>query len=96
VTIPEYLRFYDLSWSQLHKSDLGLESYEDRTLYTTWNISLRQIRQRNELSAKLLELWCYFSNQDLWYEIICNGDAYRLQWLQELTASQSCGSQSRD
>ncbi|KAK5702445.1 hypothetical protein LTR17_022300 [Elasticomyces elasticus] len=65
VSVATYLRLYKASSSRLHEDDAGLETYEHRTLYSTWRISLERIQQQNELSAKVLHLWCYFSNQDL-------------------------------
>jgi len=88
VSIATYLDLYNSSWTQLHEEDdTGLDTYEDRTLYTTWRISLQRIQQHNELSANLLSLWCYFSNQDLWYELLSDGDAGCLPWLGTLTES---------
>ncbi|KAK6384171.1 hypothetical protein LTR81_027439 [Elasticomyces elasticus] len=87
VSIATYLRLYESSWAQIHQDDPGLETYEDRTLYSTWRISLERIQQQNELSAKLLGLWCYFSSQDLWYELLCDGLREQLLWLRNLTES---------
>jgi tetratricopeptide (TPR) repeat protein len=87
VSVATYLRLYASSWAQLHEGDAGIESYEDRTLYSTWNISLEHIRQQNELSAKLLSLWCYFGNRDLWFELLCDGNAEGLPWIRDLTVS---------
>ncbi|KAK3620612.1 hypothetical protein LTR22_025513 [Elasticomyces elasticus] len=85
VSVATYLRLYKTSWSRLHEDDAGLETYEDRTLYSTWQISLERIQQQNELSAKVLSLWCYFGNRDLWYELLLDGDAECLPWLRDLT-----------
>jgi hypothetical protein len=87
ISVADYLKLYDTSWRQLHESDVGLDSYEDRTLYSTWRISFDQIQQQNELSAKLLGLWCYFSNQDLWYELVSAGSSEDIPWIQGLTSS---------
>ncbi|KAK3617870.1 hypothetical protein LTR22_026575 [Elasticomyces elasticus] len=84
VSVATYLHLYESSWAQIHQDDLGLETYEDRILYSTWRISLERIQQQNELSAKLLGLWCYFSNQDLWYEVLCDGNMEHLPWLRNL------------
>ena len=78
---------YETSWLQLHQSDPGLDSYEDRTLYSTWRISLDRLQQQNDLTVKLLRLWCYFSNQDLWFELLCAGSAKHLPWTQKLTSN---------
>nr|POE72161.1 vegetative incompatibility protein het-e-1 [Quercus suber] len=89
VSVAEYLTLYTSSWLQLHENDPGLDTYEDRTLYSTWRVSLDRIQQQNEVSAKLLGLWCYFSNQDLWFELIRGGPMEHLPWLRSLTASLS-------
>ena len=86
MSVADYLRLYDTSWQQLHESDVGLDSY-DRTLYSTWRVSFDQIKQQNELSAKLLGLWCYFSNQDLWYELVSAENPGDIPWIQDLTSS---------
>lgn len=87
VSIAEYLDLYRSSWRQLHEGDPGLDTYEDRTLYSTWRILLDHIERRNELSARLLELWCYFGNQDLWYELLRSGPTEDVPWLARLTES---------
>ena len=87
ISVSTYLRLYESSWAQIHQDDPGLETYEDRTLYSTWQISSERIQQQNELSARLLCLWCYFSNQDLWYELLCDGDTKQLPWMRNLTDS---------
>ena len=87
VSVAKYLSLYKSSWLQLHENDPGLDTYEDRTLYSTWRVSLDRIQQQNELSARLLGLWCYFGNQDLWFELVCDGPTEELPWLRGLTAS---------
>jgi tetratricopeptide (TPR) repeat protein len=65
-----------------------LSSYEDRTLYSTWQISFDNIKQRNPLSANLLRLWAYFDNQDLWFELLQHGESDNPKWLRELTKDE--------
>ena len=54
ISLSDYLRLYRESWVQLQESSPGLSSYEDRTLYSTWQISFNHVKQQNDLSAKLL------------------------------------------
>ena len=56
--------------AKIQKSSLRIISYEDCTLYSTWQLSLDHIKQQNGLSAKLLCLWAYFDNQDIWVELL--------------------------
>jgi len=50
VSLSDYLRLHKQSWVQLHKSSPELDSYEDRTLYSTWQISFDHVKQQNDFS----------------------------------------------
>ena len=75
MSFSDDLRLYKTSWTKLLKMSLELSSYEDRTLYSIWQLSFDHVKQRNELSAKLLQLWAYFDNQDIWFELLQHGDS---------------------
>jgi hypothetical protein len=75
ISFSDYLRLYQASWTILLKASPELSSYEDRTLYSTWQLSFDHVKQRNELSAKLLRLWAYFDNQDIWFELLRHRDS---------------------
>ncbi|KAG4427572.1 hypothetical protein IFR05_016945, partial [Cadophora sp. M221] len=81
----DYLRLYKKSWARLKETSPQLSSYEDRTLYSTWQISFDNIKQRNPLSADLLRLWAYFDNQDLWFQLLRHSDSDDPHWIRELT-----------
>jgi len=84
----DYLRLYKESWARLKETSPELSSYEDRTLYSTWQISFDNIKQRNSLSMNLLRLWAYFDNQDLWFELLQHGESDSPEWLRELTKDE--------
>ena len=84
ISFSDYRRLYETSWAKLQKTSPELSSYEDRTLYSTWQISFKRIEQRNILSAQLLRLWTYFDNQDLWFELLQHSDTEDSNWIQEL------------
>src|ERR1700684_4647630 len=84
----DYLRLYKTSWTKLLKMSPGLISYEDRTLYSTWQLSFDHVKQRNELSARLLRLWAYFDNQDIWFELLRHGNSKDPKWIHELTKDE--------
>ncbi|KAN0067154.1 HET domain containing protein [Elaphomyces granulatus] len=88
ISFSDYLRLYKESWTRLLKTSPELSSYEDRTLYSTWQLSFDQVKQRNELSAKLLQLWAYFDNQDIWFELLQHGDSEDPEWIRELTKDE--------
>ncbi|KAH8807443.1 hypothetical protein F5884DRAFT_899840 [Xylogone sp. PMI_703] len=70
TSFSEYLRLYEESWLKLQMTSPQVNSYEDRSLYTTWQITFDRIRQQNAASAQLLKLWAYFDKQDVWFELL--------------------------
>ncbi|TAQ90762.1 hypothetical protein B7494_g955, partial [Chlorociboria aeruginascens] len=87
-SVSDYLRLYKESWARLMETSPELSSYVDRTLYSTWQISFDNIKQRNPLSANLLRLWAYFDNQDLWFELLQHSESDNPKWLRELTKDE--------
>jgi tetratricopeptide (TPR) repeat protein len=88
ASLSDYNRLYKASWLKLQKKTPELSSYEDRKLYSTWQISFEHIQRQNSLSAKLLQLWAYFDNQDLWYELLQIHYSYGPKWLDELVEDE--------
>ncbi|KAI4260720.1 MAG: hypothetical protein LQ352_000112 [Teloschistes flavicans] len=88
ISFADYLRLYKTSWRKLQQTSPELSSYEDRQLYSTWQLSFGHIRQQNELSAQLLQLWAYFDNQDLWFELLRELDHTGPEWLRRLTEDE--------
>ncbi|OBT85618.1 hypothetical protein VE02_05176 [Pseudogymnoascus sp. 03VT05] len=88
VSLSDYLRLYKQSWVQLQKSSPELDSYEDRTLYSTWQISFDHVKQQNDISANLLRFWAYFDSQDLWLELLQHSDLNDPEWVRELTKDE--------
>src|SRR5215471_12092015 len=84
TSFAEYLHLYRASWLRLLQTSPDVSTYEDRQLYSTWQLSLDHIKQQNELSAMLLQLWAYFDNQDLWFELLQEGRTDGLEWLCQL------------
>lgn len=66
-SFDEYLELYDHSWNDLSQYSSGLIDYEGRTLYSTWNVSFKQVQDQDPAAAELLKLMAYLDNQDLWY-----------------------------
>ncbi|KAL9626500.1 MAG: hypothetical protein Q9204_007251, partial [Flavoplaca sp. TL-2023a] len=60
----EYLHMYEQSWEELAKNSDGLMEY-DRTLYSTWNLSLKQVAAQDPEAAELFRLMGYLGNADL-------------------------------
>jgi len=88
TSFADYLRLYKASWLKLQQTTPGLSTYEDRALYSTWQLSFDHIKRQNELSTKLLQLWAYFDSQDLWFELLREGSSRGLEWLSQLTEDE--------
>ena len=84
TSFSDYLRFYQASWLKLQRTSPQLGSYEDRSLYTTWQITFDRIAQRNPASAKLLKLWAYFGRQDVWFALLRHANSADDEWIQKL------------
>lgn len=58
----------------------GPIDHEERTLYSTWNVSFEQIQDHEPVAAKLQKLMAYLDNQDLWYELFEAGAGDTPAW----------------
>jgi hypothetical protein len=88
TSFADYLQLYKKSWLRMQQKTPRLLSYEDRALYSTWNISLNHVKQQSELATKLLQLWAYFDNQDVWLELLQEGRRSGSAWFSELVEDQ--------
>jgi len=88
ISFLDYLHLYKASWAKLLMTSPEINSYEDRMLYSTWQLSFDNVKQRNELSAKLVQLWAYFDNQDIWFELLRHSDSEDPEWIRELTKDE--------
>ncbi|CAN9331109.1 unnamed protein product [Alternaria alternata] len=84
TSLAEYLQLYRQSWLRLQQKMPRLLLYEDRALYSMWNISLDHVKQQSELATKLLQLWAYFDNQNVWLELLQEGRENAPEWFCEL------------
>jgi hypothetical protein len=71
VGLGAYLTFYEQQWSELMESqnwaDAPLQDYPIRSVWTTWAISYKAIRDRHKATANLLLLWSFLDNRDMWH-----------------------------
>ena len=89
MPISEYLHHYNMSWLELQQTSPKLLSYEDQTLYSTWNLSYLHIRKEDEAAAELLKLWAYFDNQDIWFDLLEAGKEHVFPaWFLRITRSR--------
>ena len=79
-----YVRLYKEQWDDLMSPDrrpeLPLVDYEQGSIGTTWTISFRAIEGGNASAAKLLRLWAFLDNKDLWYGLLQQAVSGREDW----------------
>jgi tetratricopeptide (TPR) repeat protein len=73
TTFAKYLHLYDQSWCHLQSNAEPQHQYSHGNLLSTWKISYSEIQQRDPSAAKLLLLFSYFNNRDIWFQLIENG-----------------------
>jgi tetratricopeptide (TPR) repeat protein len=88
TNFAEYLRLYEASWLKLQRTSPMLSSYEDRSLYTTWQVTYDRIRKENAASAQLLKLWAYFDKQDVWFGLLQRACDTENEWIRKLTEDE--------
>jgi hypothetical protein len=88
TSFSDYLRLYRASWLKLQRTSPQLSSYEDRSLYTTWQITFDRIQQQNPAAANLLKLWAYFDRRDVWYKLLQHTSSADDEWVQKLTQDE--------
>ena len=87
-SFEDYLELYNNSWSDLAQYDRGPEDYEERTLYSTWNISYQQVREQDLAAAELLKMLAFLDNQDLWHKLFHRGYTDAPAWWIEVNKSR--------
>lgn len=85
-----YLRLYNISWSELQADVSRLRDYQNESVQITWSISYECVKQYDSAAAKLLQLWAYLDNQDLWFALL-KRDSREFKdsiWFQDLVRSE--------
>ncbi len=72
-TFERYLEEYEQHWNIDPRRPLPLQKYQERTLYTTRDVSHTRLQGEDADAAKLLGLLAYFGNRRLWYELFRAG-----------------------
>ncbi|KAL9595974.1 MAG: hypothetical protein Q9179_004781 [Wetmoreana sp. 5 TL-2023] len=88
-SFDDYLELYNSSWSDLRQNSRGPMDYEERTLYSTWNVSFQQVRDQDPAAAELLKLMAYLDNKDLWYELFHQDIPDAPEWWTEVLKSRA-------
>ena len=65
--------------------DFAPREYDYRSIYTTWNVSIECVKQKNNDAANMLQLWSYLDNKDIWYSLFNNKQNRNLElWYSHL------------
>lgn len=88
-SFDDYLQLYIDSWNDLSQYSSRLVDYEERTLYSTWNLSFERVRDQDPTAADLLKLMAYLDNQDLWYELFHGGVGDTPAWWVDVLKSRA-------
>ncbi|KAH0542026.1 hypothetical protein FGG08_003575, partial [Glutinoglossum americanum] len=90
ISATKYLELYEKSWDEINEEALVQGDYTNGTIATTWVISYNELKRRDVGAAKLLQLWGYLDNQDLWFQLL-QWPGYQDQapeWLRRITAKE--------
>ncbi|KAF7508034.1 hypothetical protein GJ744_009616 [Endocarpon pusillum] len=88
LSFEQYLQEYEKRWNLNPRRPLHLEEYQNRTLYTTWDLSYVRLKNNDPSAAKLLKLLAYFDHQNIWYELLQSGLNDDLpSWLLDTTSN---------
>ena len=87
-SIEDYLNQYNESWMELQQYTPSLPEQEGRTLCVTWQITANRIKQKDPLVWQILELWTFFDNSGVWYDLLQSGEESAPQCFQTLTSTK--------
>jgi len=71
-TLEKYSRIFEKQFARISKEKPTVWSY-DKTVFTTWTISLDAIRSEKPKSVELFILFSFFSNEDISEEMLRRG-----------------------
>lgn len=71
-TVQEYLDEYERNW--VTDDSENLSEYADRTLFTTWNMSIEKLKNQDPHAAELLRISAFFSNENIYYNLLAAED----------------------
>lgn len=89
MSLTKYLDHYDKAWRDLQAAAEPHRQYSNGNILTAWAISYHEINKRSPYATQLLYLLSFFSNNDIWYELLQNGLNIQdpPQWFSEVISS---------
>ena len=88
--IPGYLDLYDSSWPDLVKHMPDIHGHKYGSIQRTWKISFDKIKRQNPRASNLLQLLALFDCNDIWVDLIMNGNqgSDTPRWFRDITKSK--------
>lgn len=74
LTLRQYLSAYERHWHIDRRRPLRLHEYQDRTLYTTFNVTYHRLEDDDPDVAQMLRLLAHFDHQEVWCELLQASD----------------------
>jgi hypothetical protein len=88
-SLGDYLEAYEIYWQDLSDNAEELLEYENRTLFSTWNLSLDRVRARDPNAAELMRFLAYFGAQRIEFELVQPAaSAQKFTWLSTVTENK--------
>ena len=90
LSCAEYLDLHESSWNSLYDTGESDQLDYSRTLASTWTISAESVQRQDSDAFALLKYLAYFSNQDIWYELVAaaKGQDACPDWLLRVTVTR--------
>ncbi|KAJ5438022.1 uncharacterized protein N7458_009020 [Penicillium daleae] len=80
-----YLEEYEKRWNIDPRRPTKLQEYQERTLYTTWDLSYDRLEIEDLEAAKFMKLLAYFGNESIWRGLFYAGLADSSpEWLRQV------------
>ncbi|KAK3947446.1 hypothetical protein QBC32DRAFT_270796 [Pseudoneurospora amorphoporcata] len=92
IPIAKYIDLYEKQWDELFRNtDSDLLDYDNRSVWTTWTISFNAIETRDKNAGKLLRLWAFLDNREMWHSLLQvarNGQEQWPEWLRDVACNE--------
>ena len=71
ISVLAYIKLYNEAWRKLMERQHRFASQGplDCSVLTTWTLLFARLEERNSHAAKLLILWGFLDNRDIWYDL---------------------------
>ena len=71
TSVLAYIKLYNEAWKNLMETQHRFASQGplDRSVLTTWTLLFSRLEEKSGNAAKLLILWGFLDNRDIWYEL---------------------------